>query len=113
MWRCVVAAYHLLLLLLRCPLEHLQLSLDKASSMAPQLLADLYEELEELGASEEEELAAAGAVLEGLGFGLEQRDTPTKQLSGGWRMRVSEARALQPAVCPNGCCYTHSSSAGR
>ncbi|KAG2450914.1 hypothetical protein HYH02_004746 [Chlamydomonas schloesseri] len=71
-----------------------ELSYDKAASQAPQLLADLYEALDELGASEEEELAAASAVLEGLGFGAEQRDAPTKQLSGGWRMRVALGCAL-------------------
>merc|ERR1719311_483612 len=42
----------------------------------------------------------AGELLHGLGFSKERQDTPTKDLSGGWRMRVSLAQALfvRPAL---------------
>ncbi len=50
------------------------------------------ERLEDIGAR-----AAAGratAILTGLQFTPEMQNTPTKQLSGGWRMRVKLASAL-------------------
>ena len=42
----------------------------------------------------------AHKILYGLGFELEQQFLPTKQFSGGWRMRISLARALfmQPTL---------------
>lgn len=51
-----------------------------------------YEELEELDPSMFE--AKAGAILSGLGFGQEMMRKATKDMSGGWRMRVSLAKAL-------------------
>ncbi|PNH00577.1 putative ABC transporter ATP-binding protein C16H5.08c, partial [Tetrabaena socialis] len=71
-----------------------ELSPDAAASMAPQLLAELYEQLDELGGSAEEDALAAAAVLEGLGFSKQQQEVPTRELSGGWRMRVALACAL-------------------
>ncbi|KAJ2394684.1 ATP-binding cassette, regulator of translational elongation [Coemansia sp. RSA 2559] len=38
--------------------------------------------------------AKAGAILNGLGFSSTDFDKPTKSFSGGWRMRLSLARAL-------------------
>ncbi|GAA5912857.1 hypothetical protein JCM6882_009497, partial [Rhodosporidiobolus microsporus] len=51
-----------------------------------------YEELEELDPSTFE--SKAGAILAGLGFGPEMMKKATKDMSGGWRMRVSLAKAL-------------------
>jgi ATP-binding cassette subfamily F protein 2 len=52
----------------------------------------LYEEIEEMDPSTFE--AKAGAILSGLGFSQTMMMKPTKDMSGGWRMRVSLARAL-------------------
>ncbi|GLI64779.1 hypothetical protein VaNZ11_008183 [Volvox africanus] len=72
-----------------------ELTKEKAASVAPQLLADLYDSLYQLGRSEEEEQRAATLVLDGLGFGAQQlQGMATLELSGGWRMRVALACAL-------------------
>jgi ATP-binding cassette subfamily F protein 2 len=51
-----------------------------------------YEELEELDPNTFE--TKAGSILHGLGFSQEMMKKPTKDMSGGWRMRVALARAL-------------------
>ena len=52
----------------------------------------IYEELEEMDPNTFE--AKAGAILSGLGFSQTMMAKPTKDMSGGWRMRVALARAL-------------------
>ncbi|XP_024909800.1 ATP-binding cassette sub-family F member 1-like [Cynoglossus semilaevis] len=52
----------------------------------------VYEELRIIGAAAAE--AKARRILAGLGFTSEMQNRPTKRFSGGWRMRVSLARAL-------------------
>ncbi|KAJ8515617.1 hypothetical protein ONZ45_g6973 [Pleurotus djamor] len=51
-----------------------------------------YEELEEMDPSTFE--TKAGSILHGLGFSQTMMKKPTKDMSGGWRMRVALARAL-------------------
>jgi ATP-binding cassette subfamily F protein 1 len=61
---------------------------DKASEQ----LREVYEQLRAIGADAAE--AKARRILAGLGFTPEMQVRPTKHFSGGWRMRVSLARAL-------------------
>ncbi|ESO98860.1 hypothetical protein LOTGIDRAFT_114038 [Lottia gigantea] len=55
-------------------------------------LNQVYEELNAIGSDAAE--GKARRILAGLGFTLEMMERATKNLSGGWRMRVSLARAL-------------------
>jgi len=55
-------------------------------------LAEVYEELQAIGADQAE--PKARRLLAGLGFSREMQDRATNKFSGGWRMRVSLARAL-------------------
>lgn len=56
------------------------------------LLDDLFERIESMDSSTFE--ARAGQILHGLGFNADFMKKKTKDLSGGWRMRVALARAL-------------------
>lgn len=55
-------------------------------------LNEVYAELKAIGADSAE--PRARRILAGLGFTKEMQDRPTNKFSGGWRMRVSLARAL-------------------
>ncbi|XP_031778917.1 ATP-binding cassette sub-family F member 1 [Nasonia vitripennis] len=55
-------------------------------------LQEVYEELKAIGADSAE--PRARRILAGLGFSKEMQNRATKNFSGGWRMRVSLARAL-------------------
>jgi ATP-binding cassette subfamily F protein 1 len=55
-------------------------------------LGEIHEQLAQIGASSQE--ARARRILFGLGFDGEMQMRPTKFFSGGWRMRISLARAL-------------------
>ncbi|XP_006011873.1 ATP-binding cassette sub-family F member 1 isoform X3 [Latimeria chalumnae] len=72
--------------------KRLQARLEKGDDSAGDRLQKVYEELRVIGASAAE--AKARRILAGLGFTPEMQDRPTKKFSGGWRMRVSLARAL-------------------
>jgi ATP-binding cassette subfamily F protein 1 len=50
----------------------------------------VYDELKAIGADAAE--PKARRILAGLGFTKEMMERATKDLSGGWRMRVSLAR---------------------
>ena len=55
-------------------------------------LGEIYEQLSVINASSAE--SKARRILFGLGFDVEMQMRPTKYFSGGWRMRISLARAL-------------------
>jgi ATP-binding cassette subfamily F protein 1 len=55
-------------------------------------LQKIYDELNSIGADSAE--AKARRILYGLGFDIDMQTQPTKKFSGGWRMRISLARAL-------------------
>jgi len=55
-------------------------------------LQSIYDELNAIGAESSE--SKARRILYGLGFDGEMQTKPTKMFSGGWRMRISLARAL-------------------
>nr|GMD33081.1 ABC transporter F family member 4-like [Ipomoea batatas] len=61
-------------------------------------LAELYDKLQIMGSDAAE--AQASKILAGLGFTKAMQGRPTRSFSGGWRMRISLARALfvQPTL---------------
>ncbi|XP_077142090.1 ATP-binding cassette sub-family F member 1 [Ranitomeya variabilis] len=72
--------------------KKLQARLEKGDDSAAERLEKVYEELRASGAASAE--AKARRILAGLSFTPEMQDRETKRFSGGWRMRVSLARAL-------------------
>nr|XP_056722846.1 ATP-binding cassette sub-family F member 1 [Euleptes europaea] len=72
--------------------KKLQALLEKGDDTAGERLEKVYEELRAMGAAAAE--AKARRILAGLGFNPEMQNRQTKKFSGGWRMRVSLARAL-------------------
>lgn len=71
---------------------------DADGNDAGEKLAELYEKLELMGSDAAE--AQASKILAGLGFTKAMQGRPTRSFSGGWRMRISLARALfvQPTL---------------
>ncbi|XP_075769539.1 ATP-binding cassette sub-family F member 1 isoform X2 [Pelodiscus sinensis] len=72
--------------------KRLQARLEKGDDSVAEKLEKVYEELRATGAAAAE--AKARRILAGLGFNPEMQNRQTKKFSGGWRMRVSLARAL-------------------
>jgi len=76
-------------------LEKLQLDGKKETATGEKVdkrLEEVYEELQAIGADKAE--PKARRLLAGLGFSKEMQNRATNKFSGGWRMRVSLARAL-------------------
>ncbi|KAJ3036999.1 hypothetical protein HDV00_002131 [Rhizophlyctis rosea] len=75
-------------------LKRLEEQMEKIMEEDPEspLLEDIYERIDAMDASTFESRAAS--ILNGLGFSDERMQYATKDLSGGWRMRVALARAL-------------------
>ncbi|KAJ6901423.1 hypothetical protein NC651_019248 [Populus alba x Populus x berolinensis] len=65
---------------------------------AGERLAELYDKLQLMGSDAAE--SQASKILAGLGFTKDMQGRPTRSFSGGWRMRISLARALfvQPTL---------------
>ncbi|XP_018550985.1 ATP-binding cassette sub-family F member 1 [Lates calcarifer] len=72
--------------------KQLQARLEKGEDSVAERLEKVYEELRAIGAAAAE--AKARRILAGLSFTPEMQNRATKRFSGGWRMRVSLARAL-------------------
>ncbi|XP_075961803.1 ATP-binding cassette sub-family F member 1 isoform X2 [Anarhichas minor] len=72
--------------------RQLQARLEKGEDSVAERLEKVYEELRAIGAAAAE--PKARRILAGLSFTPEMQNRPTKRFSGGWRMRVSLARAL-------------------
>jgi len=64
----------------------------KAAEHAADRLTEIYDRLNEIGAWDAQ--GRASQILSGLQFSTERQQQKTKDLSGGWRMRVMLASAL-------------------
>jgi len=73
-------------------LEQLAEEVLEAQGPESELLADIYGKLDDLEPEHFE--TRAGVLLHGLGFRGQMRHRATKDMSGGWRMRVALAKAL-------------------
>lgn len=75
--------------------KELEKKLDEDENPSDEILNEYNEVLETLtsiGADKDE--SKVKRILYGLGFTIEQQLWPTKKFSGGWRMRISLAKAL-------------------
>ncbi|CAH2262087.1 jg26782 [Pararge aegeria aegeria] len=72
--------------------KELEAEIEKGDLKKQDRLNEVYSELKAIGADSAE--PRARRILAGLGFSREMQNRATKNFSGGWRMRVSLARAL-------------------
>ncbi|VDO13731.1 unnamed protein product [Rodentolepis nana] len=73
-------------------LEKLKRSNGADSDATSLRLAEVFDQLVSIDADSAP--ARAAAILHGLGFESDKQTKPTKEFSGGWRMRLALARAL-------------------
>ncbi|XDB46767.1 hypothetical protein AB1E18_000382 [Capra hircus] len=69
-----------------------QIAAGRAEGSQAAQLAEIYAKLEEIEADKAP--ARASVILAGLGFTPKMQQQPTREFSGGWRMRLALARAL-------------------
>ncbi|KAM9224713.1 ATP-binding cassette sub-family F member 3 [Dugong dugon] len=69
-----------------------QIASGRAESSEAAQLVEIYARLEEIEADKAP--ARASVILAGLGFTPAMQQQPTREFSGGWRMRLALARAL-------------------
>ncbi|XP_037010730.2 ATP-binding cassette sub-family F member 3 isoform X3 [Artibeus jamaicensis] len=69
-----------------------QVAAGRAEGAEAAQLAEVYAKLEEIEADKAP--ARASVILAGLGFTPKMQQQPTREFSGGWRMRLALARAL-------------------
>ncbi|PAV67989.1 hypothetical protein WR25_23357 [Diploscapter pachys] len=72
--------------------EELTQKLEDGDTSITERLKEVSDELRDIGADKAE--PKARRILAGLGFTAEMQQKPVEAFSGGWRMRVSLARAL-------------------
>lgn len=72
--------------------KKLEAEIEEGNLKLQDQLSDVYAELKAIGADSAE--PRARRILAGLGFSKAMQNRATKNFSGGWRMRVSLARAL-------------------
>jgi len=70
----------------------LQNNTGTGDTLASSRLSEIYAELQSIEADKAP--ARAAVILSGLGFNPEKQRRPTREFSGGWRMRLALARAL-------------------
>ncbi|XP_068945424.1 ATP-binding cassette sub-family F member 3 isoform X2 [Petaurus breviceps papuanus] len=75
-----------------CSAPRLLASSPRAEGPEAAQLAEVYAKLEEIEADKAP--ARASVILAGLGFDVKMQQQPTREFSGGWRMRLALARAL-------------------
>jgi len=75
--------------------DNILIELENGDPDNDKLLKDLQNIEEELNALEiDKDESIVRKILKGLGFSEEEQNKPTKDFSGGWRMRISIAKAL-------------------
>lgn len=72
--------------------ERTALMAEAETTTDPHRIGEIYTRLADIDAHTAE--ARASAILKGLGFEQDRQNGPTRELSGGWRMRVALAAVL-------------------
>ena len=77
---------------LQSDLERTKLLKDAETETDPNTIAEIHIRLSDIDAYSAE--ARASSILSGLGFSVEDQNSPCSNFSGGWRMRVALASVL-------------------